>query len=290
MTLSVVVAAVLAIVASDLALGRIHLRPTEWPYRDDEPRRQDDPQLGWVLAPARAGRGTVGGRTVEYAIDAAGYRVRRIDEPVDPERPTLVFVGESVMFGEGLTWEESIPAQVGALRGIQSANLAVSGFSTDQIYLQLARELPRFRQPIAVVTIFMPELFGRNLDDDRPHLGPGLVWQGAQRAPRLTALAGLLVPYRRDATVERGFRVTREVFLAIVDQARRRGALPLVIVPQFGSEDDVQRKIRQRILTGDIPTVLVPLHPEWRLAWDGHPDARAAHVMATAIAARLQPR
>jgi hypothetical protein len=84
------------------------------------------------------------------------------------------------MFGEGLTWEESIPTQVETLVGVQSANLAVHGYSTDQIYLRLARELPHFSRPVAVVAIFMPELFGRNLDDDRPHLEPGLEWGPAR--------------------------------------------------------------------------------------------------------------
>jgi hypothetical protein len=237
MTLQVILAAVLAIASSEFALRWIHLQPTEWLVRDEEPRRQDDPQLGWVLAPRRTGRRPVAERTLEYAVDAAGYRVRRVDEPVNSERPTIVFAGESVMFGEGLAWEESIPAQVSAILGIQSANLAVHGYSTDQIYLRLARELPRFRQPVAVVSIFMTELFGRNLDDDRPHLGPGLVWQPAEHESRLMSLAGLVVPYRRDTTVERGVRVTREVFLAIVELARRRGATPLVIIPEFGSEN-----------------------------------------------------
>jgi hypothetical protein len=290
MTLQIVVAAILAIAASELALRWIHLRPTEWLVRQEEPRRLDDPELGWVLAPGRTGRSLVGGRTVEYTIDAEGYRVHRLDEPVDRQPPTVVFAGESVMFGEGLAWEESIPAQASALVGVQGANLAVHGYSTDQMYLRLARELPRFQQPVAVVSIFMTELFGRNLDDDRPHLGSGLVWQPAKEASRLAALAGLLVPYRRDATVEQGIRVTREVFRAIVQLARRRGATPLVVVPQFGPEDDVQRRLRERILGEDIPTVLVRLDPEWRLAWDRHPNARAAHVIATAVAARLQPR
>jgi hypothetical protein len=31
----------------------------------------------------------------------------------------------------------------------------------------------------------------------------------------------------------------------------------------------------------------VPLDPGWRLPWDRHPNARAAHVIAAAIAARL---
>ena len=74
------------------------------------------------------------------------------------------------MFGEGLTWDESIPAQTGAMLGTQSVNLAVHGYSTDQIFMRLERELPRFARTVAVVSIFMSELFGRNLDDDRPHL------------------------------------------------------------------------------------------------------------------------
>ena len=289
-TLQVAVAAVLAVAASELALHWIHLPSTGWLLREEEPRRQDDPQLGWVLSPDRTGRSAISGRTLEYAVDASGYRVRRAGESVDPDRPAIVFAGESVMFGEGLTWEESIPAQVSAMLAIPSANLAVHGYSTDQIYLRLVRELPRFRQPVAVVAIFMTELFGRNLDGDRPHLEPGLVWHDAEPRPRLIALAGLLVPYRRDTTVERGARVTREAFRAIVDLARRRGATPLVIVPQFGAEDRLQQTIRERIITADVPSVLVRLDPGWRLAWDRHPNAHAAHVIATAVAARLQHR
>src|SRR5947207_573864 len=122
MTLSVTTAAVLAIVAGELALRWIHLQPTEWLARDEEPRRQVDPQLGWVLVPAHSGRASVSGRTLDYSTDASGYRVRRVGESVDLERSALVFAGESVMFGEGLAWDETIPAQVSAALGIQSAN------------------------------------------------------------------------------------------------------------------------------------------------------------------------
>src|SRR5207245_6542094 len=139
----------------------------------------------------------------------AGYRVSRVDEPVDLERPTILFTGESVMFGEGLTWEETIPAQVGTMMGMQTANLAVHGYGNDQAYLRLQTELPHFRQPVAVVSLFMTALFGRNLDQDRPHLGSGLVWLPAQQRSRLSSLTKLIVPYRADPTVERGVTVTR---------------------------------------------------------------------------------
>ena len=283
------IAAMLALGASELVLRRVNLRAAEWLVPDEEPRRQRDPRLGWTFVPARAGHSTIGGRVIDYAIDSAGYRVRRVDEPVDPERSSILFTGESVMFGEGLMWEESIPAQVGAMMGIQSANLAVHGFASDQAYGRLQTELPRFRRPLAVVALFMPALFGRNMDDDRPHLGPGLVWLPARQHWRLASLAKLLVPYRRDETVERGVSVTRAVLQATVDLARARGATSLIVVPEFGPEEQNEQALRQRILdeTG-LPYLPVELDAAWRLPWDRHPNARAAHTIATAIAARLR--
>jgi hypothetical protein len=287
--LLIAIAAVLALGAGELVLRRVHLRAAEWLAPDQEPRRRPDARLGWTFVPARTGRRAIGGRLIEYSFDAAGYRVRRVDEPVDPDRPTILFTGESVMLGEGLTWEESIPAQVGSMLGIQSANLAVHGYGSDQAYLRLQMELPRFQRPVAVVSLFMTALFGRNLDDDRPHLGPGLVWQPAVPHDRLTSLAKLLVPYRRDDTVERGVAMTRDVLRATVELARARGATPLIVVPHFGPEEQAERALQRRILdkTG-VPYVPVQIDAAWRLPWDRHPNPYAAHVIASRIAARLR--
>jgi hypothetical protein len=287
----IAIAALLALGASELVLQRVHLRPAEWLQANDEPRRRADPRLGWTLAPARTGRSVVAGRTIEYAVDESGYRVRRADLPVDRERPTILFVGESVMFGEGLTWDETVPAQVESILDVQSANLAVHGYSTDQAYLRLEEELPRFRRPVAVVALFMTALFGRNLDDDRPHLGPDLVWMPAVEHARIVTLAGLLVPYRRDETVEDGIRATRDVLRAMVALARSRGATPLVVVPQFGPEQPIERTLRRRVLDGtDVPYELVAIDGAWRLSWDRHPNARAARAIAVAVAGRLRRR
>jgi hypothetical protein len=287
--LRVSLAVMLALGTSELVLRRTFRRATEEQPADQEPLRRPDSRVGWTFVPARTGRDTVGGRVIEYAFDPAGYRVRRTDEPVDPERPTIVFTGESIMVGHGLTWDESVPARVGALLGMQVANLAVHGFASDQAYLRLAAELPRFRRPVAVVSLFTPVLFDRNLDDDRPHLGPGLVWLPAEHRWRLAALARLLVPYRSDEVIERGVIVTREVLAATVELARARGALPIVVVPQFGREEPVEQALRHRILDGSgVPCVYVELDPSWRLWWNRHPDSRAASAIAAAIAARLR--
>jgi hypothetical protein len=289
--LHVAIAAALALAASELVLGRVHLRPAEWLGRDQEPRRQADSRLGWTFVPSRTGHGAIGGRVVDYAFDAAGSRVRRVDEPVDPERPTILFTGESVMFGKGLTWEESVPAQVGAMLRTQSANLAVDGYANDQAYLRTQSELPRFRQPVAVVAMFMTTLFGRNLDDDRPHLGPRLEWRPGVRHGRLRTLVELIAPYRSDDTVERGISVTREILRATVDLAAARGATPLILVPQFGPENRVEQSLRRRILDEPgLPYVLAEIDPAWRVPGDVHPNAHAAHVIAAAVAARLNVR
>jgi hypothetical protein len=286
--LQVALAIALALGASELVLQRVHHRPGDWLGRDQEPRRQADARLGWTFVPSRTGHSTLGGRDVSYTFDQSGYRVRRADEPVDPRRPTVLFTGESVMFGKGLTCEESVPAQVGALMGKQSANLAVDGYGNDQAFLRLQQELPRFQRPVAVVAIFITTLFGRDLDDDRPHLGPGLVWLPGVRHGRLRSLVQLVAPYRSDETVERGIAVTREVLGATVALAAARGAKALVLVPQFGSEDRVEQALRRRILDeSSLPYVQVRIDPGWRVPGDVHPNARAAQEIAAAVAARL---
>jgi hypothetical protein len=287
-TLFMTVAVVAAFGAAELALRRTHLRAKEEVSARKEPRRHLDARLGWLFVPSRAGSQTINGRRTEYAFDAHGYRVRRLGDTVDFEAPAVIFTGESMVVGEKLHWDETIPAQTGSLLGIQSANIAVSGFANDQAYLRLVQELPHFRDPVAVVILFSPSLFDRNLDDDRPHLGPHLILRPAQQRWRLAAIAKRLLRYRSDAVIEEGIAVTREVLRAAVDLARRRGAEPLILVPQFGEEEPRERILRHRILDeSQLPYVLVQLDPLWRIPGDGHPDPRAAHAMAVALAERL---
>jgi hypothetical protein len=85
--------------------------------------------------------------------------------------------------------------------------------------------------------------------------------------------------------------VTREVLRATSDLAREHGATPLLVVLQFGREEQAEQALRHRILdNANIPYVLVELDSSWRLPWDRHPNARAAHAIANAIADELRGR
>ena len=257
----------------------------------EEPLRQPNAMLGWTFVPSRTGHAVVGGREITYAIDSHGYRVRDLDKPVDFRRSSIIFTGESIMAGFGLNWDEIIPARVESLTGIQSANIAVFGYANDQAYLRVKSELPRFDKPIAVVSLFIPSLFVRNLDIDRPHLGPNLSWQPGVSRSRIHALLNFLVPYHSEAAIERGIEATRAALLATAASARARNARALVIVPQFGPEGPVERMIRRRVLDEpSISYVQILLPQSWRIKGDLHPDPRADRAIAAAIVNRLQQR
>jgi hypothetical protein len=287
--LRIILAVVLALGCAELLL-RAH---PPYPHDADplllEPRRRVDALFGWAFVPARSVVAEEAGRAVSYSFDYAGHRVPAPGAAVDVSQPTLLFTGESIIAGYGLAWEETIPARVGALLGIQSANLAVSDYSNDQSLLRLAAELPRFRQPIAVVTLFMPSLFDRNLLDNRPRLVAGHISQPADHSWRLAALLRWLVPYRSTAAVEQGVTRTRESLRALVDLARSRNAEPLIVVPQFGAESATDEMLRRRILDDSgLPYVDVKLDPSWHLPGDTHPNSRGAQAIAIAVAERLR--
>ncbi len=267
----------------DFAFAAAETQPGE------EPVRQPDAGLGWVFKPSHDGSSITGKRPIAYSIDRLGYRVRGQDKPVDVNLPSVVFTGESIIAGYGLNWDETIPAQTGAALGLQAASLAVFGYANDQAYLRLASELPRFRRPVAVVSLFIPSLFPRNLGDDRPHLDARLRWAPAVHRLWLSSLFRFLVPYHSETEIEQGIEATRAELLATAALARRRGATALVVDPQYGRESPIEEMLRRRILDEPgLSYIRVPLDPAWHLRGDLHPGPRAAHVIAMAIAARLR--
>jgi len=287
--MSILLAVALALVVTELTMRHKFAFAAAEAQPGEEPVRQPDRRLGWVFLPAHDGTSIGGERRIAYSTDGLGYRVRSQNAPVDVNLPSVVFTGESIIAGYGLNWDETIPAQTGAALGIQSASIAVFGYANDQAYLRLASELPRFHQPVAVVSLFIPSLFPRNLGDDRPHLDARLHWAPAVHRLWLTSLFRFVIPYHTEAEIEQGIEATRAELVATAALARRHGAIPLVVDPQFGPESSAEQMLRRRILEeSGISYLRVPLDPSWHLRGDLHPAPRAARAIALAVAARLR--
>ena len=287
--LSILVAVIAAVGTTELILRSRTWRATQERWGIEEPRRVRDPQLGWTFLANHIGTKPVDSRLVTYTISRFGYRVRNVDDPFGFDRPTIIFAGESIMLGYGLQWPETIAAQVQARTGLQVANLSVNAYAADQMYLRLRRELPRFRRPVAVVIPFVPMLFDRDLDRDRPHLDESLRWHPGRPPPwRLVELVRRVLRYRSEKRIAAGVLATQRVLRAEIALARSRGARPIVIVPEYVPEEPIERAVRQRVLdAAGIPYLLVPLQPGWRLTEDRHPDPRGARAIAEAISAAV---
>ena len=288
-TLSASLAIVAALAATEGILHTRTWRATQERWGSKEPQRQRDDLLGWSFVPDHHGQAMVDGRAVDYATDRLGYRVAAAGAQTDLARPTIVFAGESIIHGYGLQWPETIGAQVQAMTGVAVANIAVNAHATDQTYMRLRRELPRFTHPVALIVPFVPLLFDRNLDQDRPYLDSSLRWHAAHPPElRLVELGRRILRYRSDEAIEEGVATTQAVLRATIALARSRGAAALILVPQFLPEESSETAIRRRVLdAAHLPYLLVPLDPSWRLAVDRHPDPRGARIIAAAIARAL---
>jgi len=291
--LLMIVAVLLALLASEFILRTGNWARIERWAQSEEPLRHADPILGWTNIPARIGGETYQGHDISYVLDADGRRIPDLAHPIDPRRPSILFAGESIMFGFRLNWPDTAAGRIENASGLQSVNIAVNGYGADQELMRLRQELPRFTKPIAVVALFAPTLLERSLDSHRPHLDATLRWHAARPAWRLERVFKNLLLYHSTAAIDAGVAMTRSNLVAIVAEARARGAVPLIMVPEFAPEQPLERRLRERVLAG-LPYVRVELDPHWSIPGDGHPDSRANRAMADAVlavlAAHLPPR
>ena len=286
--LILLVTIVFSLIACELILRTPWWRGIDHWAATEEPLRAADARLGWTLVGGRSGREEFNGRRILYHVDAGGHRIGDPARPVDPARPAILFTGESIMLGFRLNWPETVAGRTEALTGIQAANLAVNGYGTDQAFLRLHDELPRFARPVAVVALFAPSLFERNLDDDRPHLDAALRRHDGRPALKLERLMKNVALYHSSAAIDRGVAATSAVLRETVREARARNAAVLILVPGFAPEQPTEAAIRHRVLDdAGLPYLQVTLDPRWRLTGDRHPDARADQVMARAIVLAL---
>jgi hypothetical protein len=251
------------------------------------PPRVVDQVLGWTNQPGDVDRVVADGRAVVYTMDAFGNRVAGQGASPNPEQPAIVLSGESFAIGYGLPWQDTIAASLETLSKTQVADVAVVGYSLSQSFLRLKQQLPRFAHPVAVVSFFVPSVFKKMLDRNRPQLTPSLTWRPSQNPWRLTMAVHWLVPYDSTGEIDRAVATARAVLRETDAMARAQGARAVIVVPQFMPEPPGETYVRRRVLDeGGLSYVLVPMPADWRLS-DGHPDPRGAQAIAEALAREL---
>lgn len=288
--LAIGVAMLLAIPASEFTMQLFSGRMgNSWNFRD-EPLRKTDQRLGWTYIPSRSVTDPeFPSRRPLYVIDSHGYRVPPGVKTLDMAAPSILFAGESIMFGKGLDWRETLAGRIQGMSGIQSANLAINSYSAGQTYLRVNSELPKFTRPVALVILFAPTLLVRDLDHNRPWIDQAGQWHPSKRTWYLSRAARALLPYRSPAAIDKAAVIDRQILLRDVTLARANGAEPLVLVPVFQPEQPRERALRKAIFgSGAIPNMIVPLDQNWRLHPDHHPDALAHEVMARAVWMQLK--
>ncbi|HEY3815742.1 MAG TPA: hypothetical protein VGL81_01145 [Polyangiaceae bacterium] len=259
----------------------------------DPGMNQPDARTGWVWKGPFTRTTTQAGRSIDFAFDEHHDRVKAAGVAEDPEKPTVLIVGESIAAGHGLTWDESLAGRVGAALGVQTVTLGVVGYGCDQAFVRLHDELPRFHHVLAVVTVFFPGLVDRvgwfdrprlSFDGDEPVVSPPR--PGFLRDLRLTRVVSGLLPYRDDAAVE----LTGAIFRQTARLARTRGARALFVTLHLGrgkrprADADLIDALltRQGLEVVDPDWVFEPLEPG-----DLHPNARATRTMAEAVVKAL---
>jgi hypothetical protein len=287
----VISAAALALLASEILLRLIGIpKKHDLSGSCDVRLSEPDARYGWVWKPAHHDTRNQAGRVVEYAFDAERHRAPSADAKPDHARPSILFVGESIIEGYGLDWPETLPAIVSSALDVQPVVLGVDGYASDQAFARFYDTLPQYEHVVAVVTLFFPRLVDRVAWVDHPRLsfeqgepkvlpGPPGFWSNL----RVTRVARETWPWRDAGAV----RLTGQVFRETARLAEARGARALFLATHT-------REGWSRADADLVDTLLVkPGLDVLELGFDPindyvHPTPASTRTMAEAVVAALR--
>lgn len=292
-----------------VALGGLETacRLLDLPGRFRAPRSGDvaatfDRELGWAYLPNHAITSTFGSdaRPITSYFDEIGARVRGPETKHDPTAPTVLLVGGSFTMGHGVTYDETFAGRLERMPDFpcQVVNLGVQGFGTDQSLLMLERNFKRFDTKVVVYT-FIEDHLVRNSNYDRrvlqmnantPGTKPlfGLNPDGTLRlrkAPYRLAehpATPRLWRYLEIAWNRLGPRPSIPLTVALVNEMRRfteANGATFLLVYWRGQEPRPSPRLPLFDSLGidvlDTGVDAPPGWPNWTIAGDPHPDARA---------------
>jgi len=109
-----------------------------------------DAQLGWFPIPNSAKRFT-GFRTINISHNSKGFRDH---EPVKSDKPGVIFLGDSLVWGFDVESRERFTEKIQAKHpGWSVHNFGISGYGTDQEYLVLQRYFDDYKPRVVFLVI-----------------------------------------------------------------------------------------------------------------------------------------
>jgi hypothetical protein len=302
----------LAVMEIGLRLFRDPLRITWKPA--DHKRVQYDSTLGWTYIPNQSVMQTFvkNQSPVPVYTNEQGIRVPTPETKLDPNRPSVIFVGGSYTMGYGLPFEDTFIGKLAEYPNFpyQVVNLGVEAYGTDQAWLRLKRHIKIFTT-IAVVYTFLPAHIDRNMNYDRRLLFPGVRMVGTKPLFGLKRDGSVYLknppvrlenysPLRLWVIIQRiwlkwgpepSLKKTYALIDAMGKEVEMTGALFILVYWDFW--DNGTSAAHQAINNISFPFIdLCTQHPvgwpEMRLPNDSHPNTEASIYVARRLAAKLQ--
>lgn len=220
-------------------------RGSPWFAGGNHPRFlfQPDPLSGYTLRPGFQGREIAPGGEFDVlaVIDARGRR----DHPhTAPPSPSVLALGDSMTFGEGVPADRAFAAVLERETGVRVYNGGVPGYSSGQMASRLRRLLPELR-PAAVVMVLSP-LWDRQRCAAPFHYREGYIVAPGY-ADRLVLLDGNL--YLKETRLPGIGGATAWI--------KHRSALARLALPALaGAARSIRRKEEQRPVLADFEPTL----------------------------------
>ncbi len=259
-----------------------------------------DPELGWSYIPFQS-------RIFGYApaklvsvmhFNEQGIRVRRPEPPLDPSRPSVLFIGCSFTMGHGVDYNDTLPGQFEKINGgyLQSVNMGVQGYGTDQALLTLERHIRAFNTK-AVVYVFLDSHVTRNANYDPRLLHPKSRYIGTKPLFKLDKHGKLFLaqppkkfedyPHSRLLSMlqialnwhPRADEVTRSLVMKMKEVSEKSGAEFFVVTWRWkGEKESILKKLDLNLVdTLEAPPLL---WDEMYIKGDGHPLPAAYEYVA----------
>lgn len=129
-----------------------------------------DSTLGWRYLPGQSAAADYGKL---YTFSKEGYRSETIDKQTDISKPKTLIVGDSFLFGHGLSFEDTIGYKLSKKLNdeYEVLNYAVQAYGTDQMYLMLQRVFSLYNPDIVIID-YVDDHKVRNVNRDRRDFYP----------------------------------------------------------------------------------------------------------------------